>query len=239
MPSSSSVRITRMAISPRFATRTLPNMGREGYVLNPTAAAPMTLGMGLLGRFSVLSLVATVLLGMVVGATLRSQIKHRAIENAGQSASLVARFGIQPQLTKSDLTDGLNKQEIAALDGILRAGYTTGSVKTIKIWNASGTVIYSNRHELIGDRDNKDEGFRVALGGKVDAEATGAEEDSSHAQADGRLLESYVPLSLASNGYVDGVFELYMDYQPVADSIRHDERRVFLVLAVSLLALYA
>src|SRR3954469_832300 len=32
MPSFSSVRITRMAISPRFATRTFPNMRREGYV---------------------------------------------------------------------------------------------------------------------------------------------------------------------------------------------------------------
>ena len=33
--SSSNVRITRMAISPRLATRTLPNMGAEGYVTRP------------------------------------------------------------------------------------------------------------------------------------------------------------------------------------------------------------
>jgi diguanylate cyclase (GGDEF)-like protein len=195
--------------------------------------------MGLLGRFSLLSLVATVVLGAVLGATLRSQIQHRAIENAGESARLIARFGIQPQLVKTDFTDGLNRQEIAALDQILRAGYTTGSVKTIKIWNAAGTVIYSNRHELIGERDGKDAGFRTALEGNVDSDVARSEQDLSRAPDDGRLLESYVPLSLASNGHVDGVFELYTDYGPVAASIRYDERRVFLVLGLGLLALYA
>src|SRR5205823_5261711 len=38
MPSSSNVRITRMAISPRLATRTLPNMGAEGYATCPGKA---------------------------------------------------------------------------------------------------------------------------------------------------------------------------------------------------------
>lgn len=192
--------------------------------------------MGLLGRFSVLSLVATVVLGTLLGATLRSQIKHRAIENAGESAQLIARFGIQPQLKIDDLDRGLDQAHIAALDNVLRAGYTSGSVDTIKIWNTSGTVIYSNRHSLIGGNDGGDPGFQAAL--KGDVENGMADDDDDREGGQERLLESYVPLYLDKQSGVDGVFEIYTDYGPVAARIRHDERRMLLVLVLGLAALY-
>src|SRR3954468_16434151 len=228
MPSSSSVRITRMAISPRFATSTFPNMRPEGYVLNSAAAPPISRWMDLLGRFSVLSLAATLVLGLVLAVTVRGQIKDRAIENAGQSALLIARFGIQPQLTDSDVSHGLDGKKIAALDEVLHDGYTTGSVKTIKVWNTSGTVIYSNDHKVIGDHDGKDEGFLAALRGAVHAEVSGGVDEEGESD-EGRVLESYVPLAVGSDHDIDGVFELYSDYAPVAAGIRRDERRVFLL----------
>jgi diguanylate cyclase (GGDEF)-like protein len=195
--------------------------------------------MGLLGRFSVLSLVATVLLGLVLGATLRGQIKHNALEHAGESAQLIARFGIQPQLNVDALDSGLDKQKIATLDKVLRAGYTSGSIETIKIWNTSGTVIYSNRHTLIGENDGDDEGFRGALKGDVETDAEEADEGDNAGVSHGRLIESYVPLYLNSSSEVSGVFEIYMNYKPVAASIRRDERKVYLVLGLGLLAFYA
>jgi diguanylate cyclase (GGDEF)-like protein len=207
--------------------------------LNEVVVAPITTSMGLLGRFSVLSLVATVLLGLVLGATIRGQIKHRAIDNASDSTLLIARFGIQPQLADSDIRQGLSEQKIAALDKVLRAGYTTGSIKTIKVWNAAGTVLYSNDHSLIGDHDGRDEGFGAALRGQVHTEVSGEEEKEDEAKPEGHLLESYVPLSVGADRDVDGVFEMYSDYAPVAAAIGRDERRMFLVLGLGLLAFYA
>ncbi len=191
---------------------------------------------GLLGRFSVLSLLVTIVLGVALGATLESQIRSRAIRDAAQSAQLVARFGIQPQLSAAALNQGLSPEAVAALDGLLRGGYSGGSIVSIEVENSRGTVLYSNQHEQIGKVFAHD-AFHEALKGMTTAKVVHDMNELPHREA---LIETHAPLRLnGPRSAPDGVFEIYTRYAPVAATIKRDTTRLYLVLGVGLLLLYA
>jgi diguanylate cyclase (GGDEF)-like protein len=190
---------------------------------------------GLLGRFSLLSLLATILLGVALGATLESQLRDRAIRNNAQSAELVAHFGIQPQLTPAALTQGLSREAVQALDALLRSGYTDSSVVAIEVKNAGGRVIYSSRPGQIGQVHAHD-AFHKALAGKTTAKVVHELDEVPWREA---LVETHAPLRLRGAGSApDGVFEIYTRYAPVAAAIRRDTLHVDLVLGAGLLLLY-
>jgi diguanylate cyclase (GGDEF)-like protein len=198
------------------------------------------LKLGLLGRFSVLSAAAMLVLGLALAQTLSGQIRTRAIENAEQASLLITRFGIQPQLSQVDLTQPLAPEVVTALDDQLRSGYMSAPVATtIQVWNRRGRVEYSNRHALIGKVARGGDGARVteALRGRTnsvidDGADVGMNEDS-------QVIEAYVPLDINRDGAAEGVFEIHLDYKPVAATIAHDKRRLYVILAGGLLLLYA
>ncbi len=191
---------------------------------------------GLLGRFTVLSLLATVLLGVVLGAMLESQIRSRAVSSAAQSAQLVARFGIQPQLSRVALEDGLSPEAVNALDDLLRAGYDDGTIVSIEVQNSDGLIVYSNNRPQIGKVRERD-GFQRALAGQTVTEV--AKRMDEHPARE-TLIETHAPLRLHGAGAPpDGVFEIYTRYAPVAAVISHDTTRLYLVLGIGLLIFYA
>src|SRR4051812_33208302 len=105
---------------------------------------------GLLARFSVLSVLAFVLIGVVLARMLDAQIRHRALDDSAGAAALVARFGIQPQLSPDDLRRGLAPEAVASIDHLLAAGYTGGRLDDLTVFNASGRIVYATDHALIG-----------------------------------------------------------------------------------------
>ena len=48
----------------------------------------------------------------------------------------------------------------------------------------------------------------------------------------------YVPVRAGQGGEFDGAFELYLPYDPIAESIETDTRRIFLMLGATLALLY-
>ena len=76
----------------------------------------------LLTRFGVLSVVALAVLAVALGHVLKRQIEARALSGAEDVAELVARAGVQPNLTMADLRDGMTPQRIAVFDRQMRAG---------------------------------------------------------------------------------------------------------------------
>src|SRR3954454_3508590 len=93
---------------------------------------------GLLGRFSILSLACLVLLGVGLAHVASTRVHDRALANSGQEAELITRFGITPQISGADLEQGLAPEAIDALDQLLHAGYSSYPVVGIRIWSDSG-----------------------------------------------------------------------------------------------------
>lgn len=183
-----------------------------------------------------------VVLGFLLTHVIQAQIESHSIDNAAQSARLIASIGIQPRLTPQELRNGLDRAEVGQLDEQLRARSATENLARIKIWNAQHVVVYSDDHRLIGHRFADGSDLRNALAGRPeDAEIItprkGTETGSEVGL--GRLVEVYIPLRFATRGPPAGAFEIYLSYQPIAASIAHDQRMVAILIGVGLALLWA
>jgi diguanylate cyclase (GGDEF)-like protein len=193
--------------------------------------------LGLLARFSVLSFVAFVLIGVVLGRTLTDQIRERSLVAAGESAELVTHFGIQPQLSAYDVREGLAPEAVDSLDRLLHAGYTSDSVLTIRIWNREDRVVYSDERSVIGSVEPAEHGLTEAIAGRTSVREV-ADEQEDGAAGHGRSLEAYVPLRFEGENRPAGAFEVHLKYGPVDAAIKRDTRRLYAVLVLGLLVLY-
>ncbi len=187
--------------------------------------------MSLTGQVTLLSLIPIIALGFVLARVLQAQIVTRTLADAGQSAQLIARLGIQPRLTPQDLRDGLSARGVHELDEQLRARSVNQDLARIKIWDNRGRIIYSDDHALIGHSPNTsgDDDLHDALEGDRDpAEVvtpTLHTETASEVGL-GRLVEVYVPLRFVSSGRPAGAFEIYLSYGPIATAISHTKRMI-------------
>jgi diguanylate cyclase (GGDEF)-like protein len=197
--------------------------------------------LSLTGQVALLSLVPIVALGFVLARVLQAQIVQRTLADAGQSAQLVARMGVQPWLTPADLRDGLSPQSIRALDKQLRAR-SVSDLARIKIWSAAGRIVYSDDHTLIGrSLGADDDDLHDALAGKPHPAqlVTPAPHTETAGEVGlGRLVEVYVPLRFSPSGPPAGAFEIYLSYAPIAASISGDERTIALLVSLGLALLW-
>jgi diguanylate cyclase (GGDEF)-like protein len=190
--------------------------------------------LSLLGKFTLLSLLCFVGLGLILGRVLETQIERRGLRAAESSTEIVAQTVSSSVLKSFDLRHGVSAARMAQLDFELEADRGERTVQHAKIFDRRGLVRYSDDRGEIGQIHDREEhqagGFREALAGRVASDVV--EEDGQ------RLLEVYVPLRFHSDLPPDGAFELYLPYAPVAAEIREETRVTYTVLAGGLLLLF-
>jgi len=148
------------------------------------------------------------------------------------------QVGLQPHIDRSDLTTGLPPETIAALDSAFQAGLNDGQLVRIKLWSPDGEVLYSDQHELIGQRFPIDGDLQEGLDGELTAEVSHLDKaENVDERQFGELLEVYVPVRFGTEH--EGAFEIYVPWAPIARQITSNTRRLLLVLAGGLLLLWA
>lgn len=193
-------------------------------------------------QVALLSLVPILVLGFILARVLQSQITARTLADAGQSARLIARIGIQPRLSRQDMRDGLSAAGIRALDAQLNTPSVARDLARIKIWNAQDRVIYSEDHTLIGRTLAPSDDLADALAGKPHPAAliTPSKDDETASEVGlGKLVEVYVPLRFKGSQRPAGVFEIYLSYKPIAAALARDKRMIALLIAVGLALLWS
>jgi diguanylate cyclase (GGDEF)-like protein len=202
---------------------------------------PPRIRVSLTGQVALLSLIPIVTLGIVLAWVLHGQIVSRTLADATQSASLVARLGVQPRISPSELKRGLSANGIRALDEQLHARSVTHDLARIKIWNDDGLIVYSDDHKLIGQRPGESDELENALNGRPNAAAVVMPSPNSETASEvglGKLVEVYVPLRFTPSGPPAGVFEIYLSYGPIAAAIGSDERMIAVLVALGLALLW-
>src|SRR5207249_9144503 len=195
---------------------------------------------GSLVRFGLLALVPLVALGAVLAHNLNADVQQRYLETSRSSATLIARVGIQPLLNAQQLGSGMSAIQIAEIDDKLQGAAVSQEVRRIKVWNRSGTIIYSDNHALIGRTFQIDTDLGEALAGESSASITDGH-DEEHAGDDliGPLVQAYVPLVFKGSSSPSGAFELYLPYTPVQAAIDRESNQLYLLLAAGLTLFYA
>ncbi len=200
--------------------------------------------LSLTGQVALLSLIPIIALGFILARVLQAQIVTRTLADAGESAQLIARIGIQPRLTPHDLRYGLTAEGVRTLDRQLRARSVTRDLARIKIWNNHGRIIYSDDHALIGRSPNTsdDDDLHDALEGEPDPAEVVTPSLHSETASEvglGSLVEVYVPLRFVSTGPPAGAFEIYLSYRPIAAAISREQRMIALLVFCGLALLWA
>jgi diguanylate cyclase (GGDEF)-like protein len=194
----------------------------------------------LLARFALASFVAVALLGVALAHTFEQGVSSRALTGARMTANLIDGSLVRPELRESDLQTGLTPTRVAALDRALAASLKGGQVARIKIWNSDSRVVYATDHSIIGKRfATVDDELEKALDGKPASDVDDLRKaENAGDRRFGKLLEVYTPIRSPATGRVDGAFELYLPYRPIAAGIAHDTQRLYLFLAAGLTLLY-
>ncbi len=195
---------------------------------------------GLLGRFAIASALAIVVLWAVLARVESDRVRARAIAEAAASTELLAQVALQPTLSSGELRQGIDAETALELDEAFRTGLRSGLIARTKIWTPEGEIVYSDDHALTGQVFPIADDLAEALDGEVEAEISELDEAENVDEQDfGTLLEVYVPIRFGSDEPVEGVFELYVPYEPIAASIADDTRRISLLLLAGLILLWA
>ncbi|MFL5968364.1 MAG: sensor histidine kinase [Gaiellaceae bacterium] len=169
-------------------------------------------------QYALSGLAALILLGAAGVYLLRNVGRDEAIRNARQVAVLAGRGVVEPALTPG-LLHG-DPAEIARLDRVVRRGVLGTRLVRVKIWDAKGTIVYSDEHRLIGSRYalGADE-LQAITTGTTEAEVSDVSRPENRFERPfDKLLEVY--LRVRAPGGQPLLFETYERYRSIAASGR-------------------
>ena len=144
----------------------------------------------------------------------RRTAESEAVHNVAQLTDVLATSVVQPALT-----DGMPRDPAATarvLDPIVRGRVIDRSLVRVKLWNATGTVLYSDDRRLIGRQFPLDADARQALATpRTQAEISDLQRPENRLDRNqGKLLEVYRPVWTPDGTPL--LFETYFKYDTVA-----------------------
>ena len=168
-------------------------------------------------RMVIATAVAAVAVATVVGLfgalLARHTAEDEAVHNVAQLTDMLARSVVQPALTDAMADDP--KRATRVLDPVVRNDVVDGSLVRVKLWSASGLVLYSDDPRLVGQRFPLDGDAREALTTPhTQAEISDLQRPENRLdRGQGKLLEVYRPV-WTPNG-TPLLFETYFKYDSV------------------------
>jgi two-component system NarL family sensor kinase len=192
----------------------------RGAILRPVAV------------FALSGLAVMALVAVAGTLALRSLSTAEAVRDARRLATLTGRGIVEPALTTAVVRG--DPQAIARLDRIVRRRVLASDVARIKVWNAEGTILYSDDPSLIGRRyslapeDLRALRTRTASAKKTDL----TEPENAHERTLGDLTSVYLGLRAQ-----DGTPVLYEEYLRSSAIAGRSGRLVRLFAPVGIVAL--
>jgi signal transduction histidine kinase len=193
----------------------------------------------IVSSFALAGLAVVVLLGVIALAVFRTEGRDEAIGEAKRITRIVGQGVVEPHLAPAVIAG--DDRAVADLDGVVRREVLTQGVVRVKVWDASGRIVYSDARQLIGRRFGLDGAERKVLltGSGVVADVSNLDEPEQATERRlhvGRLLEVYVPLRAAGGQQL--LFESYLPYSLVSEGTNRLVRAFAPWLLAALLLLW-
>lgn len=202
----------------------------------------------LLRYFSLTSLVGILVASFLLVLLYRA-IAITTLTDIGETVNVTlartALISVKPQLVDY-LRGGGGAAENApivpgdALVTAIRSLVRASGIAKVKIYNGSGTVVYSTKASQIGNNQSDNPGVVAALAGRTASRFIYRDQlnpfDREH--SDANMIQSYLPVREDPRGDVLGVFEIYTDVSPLAEYTEQAQLLIFPVVAGIFLVLY-
>lgn len=168
----------------------------------------------LMTRFVLTGFVALVAVSLVTALVSRSVGTDQAIDDAKRVTWISSQGVVAPELTDDVLAGRAGALD--RLDEAVREYVLRGSLVRVKIWDDTGSIVYSDEPRLIGETFEMGADMRaVFLTGESHAEVSDLSGAENRYEVETKLLEVYQPIAS-----IDGtplVFEAYFRYSGVTD----------------------
>jgi len=197
------------------ATRALPGMARPVVVSRGRDHTPQPVRRT--GRLVVLAAAGAVVVLVVVAIVgvfaARKLAERQAVNDAANTADLLAEAIVQPALTDS-IAIG-DPAAVQALDSALKEYLNSSTLVRVKVWTRDGRIVYSDEPKLIGRQFGVDkEADEVFAHPSTRAEVSDLKKpENLYERGQGRLLEAYRPVWTPSGTPL--LFETYSPYSEV------------------------
>lgn len=178
-------------------------------------------------------LVVLALVTLAGSLAARALAEREAEADAATRASILAGAVVRPALERS-VVEG-DPRATADFDAFIRRHVLVDDVVRVKIWDATGRVIYADEPQLVDRRFTLDAEQREALDkGTTHAEISDLDSSENAFEGADRLVEVYRPMDLP--GGDPGLFEVYTSYEPVGQRVTTLWRGFTLITMASMLA---
>jgi two-component system, NarL family, sensor kinase len=166
--------------------------------------------------FALSGLAAIALLGGALALVLRNAGTAEAIREARHVSNVVGHGIVEPVLRDSLLQE--DPRALAALDRVVGTRVLDSNILRVKIWDATGRIVYSDKRRLIGTTyPLGDEEIATLHGGPPDAEVSDLQRPENRFERSfGELLEVYLPVQTPDGTPL--LFETYLRFSSVTSS---------------------
>ena len=195
------------------ATRELPGLApwivvSEGSTQVDEIERPRKV-LAIVGTGALLVLIVVSVLGVFAA---RSLAERQAVNDAANTADLLAEAVVQPALRNSIVNR--DADATTAMASALSEYLSTSSLVRVKLWSRDGTILYSDEPRLIGEQFELDtEELEVFERPRTKAEVSDLDEpENRFERGNGRLLEAYRPVWTP-----DGTPLLFETYSPYTE----------------------
>jgi signal transduction histidine kinase len=173
--------------------------------------------------------------GMIaLGYWVSARIENAVVQNSATSIALNLQSTLEPWKTQLDTAHMVSAETARALDSIFVKNASSQSPRVVKIWAKDGTIIYSSRQEIRGQKLEVPESLTMAFSGQMASEFDDLTSDENVLERAlfTHFLEIYVPITAKEGGKVIAVAEMYQAADELASDIKISQLESAIMLAL-------
>ena len=175
----------------------------------------------------------------IYGLWLDERIKVSVVHSTASGAALYINSAVEPHLQGLKNDPVLTPDAQNSLDTLFTNTQFGDKVVVIKVWARDGTILYSNRKEIIGKTFPVTTRLARAWGGDVSAQLEDDRDDENAVERSMRapLLEIYAPIREIGSHQIIAVVEFYQVARQLRQALRQARAQNSLVVAIVTLAM--
>ncbi|MEE8319978.1 MAG: hypothetical protein V3R44_04735, partial [bacterium] len=126
--------------------------------------------LSLVGKFSLISFVALLLIGISFGWLISANLESNMVTRSSELLGKFIRHEVGESLITADLSSPISGKEYDRVKEIIRKHYVWMNVVQIKIWSSDASIIWSYDKNIIGKRFPDNDELAKALKGEIVSE---------------------------------------------------------------------
>lgn len=194
-------------------------------------------GFNLVKRFTIYSLIAFIITGIVLGFVISNHIEQQEINNIKNITVLSFDLLLKPYLTPQEFTstEVLNQASMRSLSTGFNQMRTTANILTIQIFNTKGLIINDSNPKLIGTYTKTNTSSNLETAPLLTITKPATNFDSQEVLPE-KVIDIIAPISL--DNQIVGFYEATINYDVVKNHVVTLNKMLVLVMFLGLLLLY-